>query len=265
MDDYAGAKRNIYRWQTAEDTVVLNADDPLVLSFAEDAPGRVRWFSLERTGLEGAWLEGDSLLWNDSDGRQSCPAGLLRMPGRHNQANALAAIALASSAGCPAEAIIAGLSGFEGVPDRLELVRELAGVRYYNDTTATSPAGTIAALQAFEADRGRIVLIAGGADKKLEFEPLAEALNRAEQSGRLREIILLDGTATPRLVEALQRAGCGRDFGEPFSDFEKAVRAASQEARPGDLVLLSPGCASFGMFVHEFDRGTQFRALVNSL
>ncbi len=265
MADYADAKRNIYRWQKSGDTVVLNADDPLVRTFAADAPGWVAWTSLEQTGLPGAYLSGNQFIWNDNEQRETYPASLLKMPGRHSQANALTAIALAKAAGCPQEAIEAGLGKFQGVADRLELVRELEGVRYYNDTTATSPAGTVVALEAFEQEQGQIILIAGGADKKLEFEPLAQAIARSVRLGQLKKIIFLEGTATPRLQAALEQAGTPAWDGPPYSDFWEAVRDARQAARSGDIVLLSPGAASFGLFLHEFDRGEQFRKLVRDL
>jgi UDP-N-acetylmuramoylalanine--D-glutamate ligase len=265
MDDYADAKRNIYRWQKPGDVVVLNADDSLVKTFAADAPGQVAWTSLDQTGLPGAYLSGDRFIWNDAAGSEEVyPAELLKMPGRHSQANALTAIALAKAAGCSREAILTGLANFKGVADRLELVRELDGVRYYNDTTATSPAGTVVALEAFEQDQGQIILIAGGADKKLEFEPMAQAIARSTGLGRLKKIVLLGGTATPRLQAALEQAGISISEA-PYSDFREAVLAARQRAQPGDIVLLSPGAASFGMFLHEFDRGEQFRKLVGEL
>jgi UDP-N-acetylmuramoylalanine--D-glutamate ligase len=147
----------------------------------------------------------------------------------------------------------------------LELVRELDGVRYYNDTTATSPAGTVVALAAFEQDRGRIILIVGGADKKLEFEPLAQTIAHSARLGQLKKTIFLEGTATPRLQAALVQAGLPASEESPYGDFKEAVLAASRVAQPGDIVLLSPGAASFGMFLHEFDRGEQFRKLVGEL
>jgi UDP-N-acetylmuramoylalanine--D-glutamate ligase len=266
MADYADAKRNIYRWQQPGDTVVLNADDPLVSTFAEDAPGKVAWTSLERQDLAGAYLARENFVWNFEGDTESYPASLLKTPGRHSQANALTAIALAKAAGCPQAAIEAGLEGFQGVADRLELVRELDGVRFYNDTTATSPAGTIVALEAFEQDRGGIILIAGGADKNLDFEPLARAVATSAGAGRLKRIIYLDGTATPRLRAALEASPHAQVAAEgPYNNFREAVLAAHAAARPGDIVLLSPGAASFGMFLHEFDRGAQFRRLVGEL
>jgi UDP-N-acetylmuramoylalanine--D-glutamate ligase len=265
MEDYASAKRHIYRWQDKNGVAVLNADDELVCTFAEDVPGQVRRFSLNRTDLEGAYLRAGRFYWNTPDGLENGPTSLLNMPGRHNQANVLAAIALVSAAGCPKAAILEGLKNFKGVADRLELVRVLDEVRYYNDTTATSPAGTVAALEAFTGDKAQVVLIAGGADKKLDFGPMVEAITAAARAGRIRRLILLDGTATPRLWEALQEANMPRIYGTIFTDFEQAILAAKSAALPGDIVLLSPGCASFGMFLHEFDRGEKFRNIVNKL
>ncbi len=262
MADYGDAKRNIYRWQDPQGLVVLNADDPLVNHFDEDAPGRVEWFSLEKPGLPGAWLQNGQFHWPSPTGVQECPASWLKLPGRHNQQNALAAIALANAAGCPPEAIRAGLAGFAGVPDRLELVGEVDGVRYYNDTTATSPAGVVAALQSFEQDTGQIVLLAGGTDKNIDFRPMAGAIRQAVEAGRLKRIILLAGSATEPLIETLKAAGVPSVYSPPYTVFMEAVEAARQTAQKGDLVLLSPGAASFGMFLHEFDRGQQFRQLI---
>ena len=264
LGDYADAKRNIYRWQTEAGIVVLNADDSIVCDFSEDAPGDVRWFSLESAGLQGAWLANDQFCWNDANGSHSCPADLLKLPGKHNQANALAAIALVSLLGCPPEAIEAGLRNFAGVPDRLELVREVNGVRFYNDTTATSPAGVVAALQSFESEQGQLILLAGGADKALDFEPMVEAIKASVDAGRLKKIVLLAGNATARLSQELKAAEVSNICTRPYSNFKSAIRTARSAAQPGDLVLLSPGAASFGMFIHEFDRGQQFREFVKS-
>jgi UDP-N-acetylmuramoylalanine--D-glutamate ligase len=269
MEDYADAKRHIVRWQTPEGIAIINADDPIVSGFDLVASGKVQRFSLTDQHAD-VYLKDGAFYWTDANGvAQSCPADLLKVPGKHSQANALAAIGLVSAAGCPKEAIVAGLTNFRGVADRLELVRELEGVRFYNDTTATSPAGTIVALDAFENDKTqpKIVLIAGGADKNLDFSDLALKIKEVagNEKKTLKKLILLDGTATPRLRDALSAAGVPNIWSEPFSNFRQAVLSARAVAEPGDVVLLSPGCASFGMFLHEFDRGAQFRDIVNGL
>ncbi|MEI6044522.1 MAG: UDP-N-acetylmuramoyl-L-alanine--D-glutamate ligase [Chloroflexota bacterium] len=275
MEDYAQAKRNIYRWQKgAAAVVVLNLDDPLVSRFAEDAPQRVSWFSTQPlpVGKNGAYLHEGNLIWRDPAKPEIeqviVPATTLKVPGQHNLQNALAAISLARLAGCPLECIRTGLENFKGLPDRLELVREVDGIRFYNDTTATSPAGVVAALEALRSvsrsEERRIILIAGGADKQLDFTPMARAI--ANPINRVAHLVLLDGTATPRLVMALEDAGVSASkLAWPFDDFSEAIATAQALAKKDDLVLLSPGCASFGMFTHEFERGEQFREIVGKL
>ena len=272
LDDYAAAKQNICRWQRPGDIVVLNVNDPIVSGFSGVAGGSVGWFgdTVLPPGEFGTYLsEDDEIVWQDATGYEETigPASLLKLRGRHNLLNALAATALARVAGVPNEIIANTLANFQGVADRLELVRELAGVRYYNDTTSTSPAGTVVALQAFEGEalvtgQPKIILIAGGADKQLDFAPMAQAI--ANPALGVKSVILLKGSATPRLTEAIQPLGFNR-LSEPYSDFAAAIKAAHEVATTGDIVLLSPGAASFGMFTHEFDRGQQFREIVGKL
>jgi UDP-N-acetylmuramoylalanine--D-glutamate ligase len=268
MEDYANAKRNIYYWQNdPAAVVVLNADNEIVNKFSEDARGQVVWFSAERIlpDQTAAYLRDGNFIWKQA-GQEEVVAPLtdFKVPGRHNLENALAAIALVRSAGCPVEAIRRGLENFKGVPDRQEFVREVDGVKFYNDTTATSPAGTIAALEALRQQGNQIILIAGGADKQLEFSEMAQAI--ADPANKVSHIVLLEGTATKKLVEALKTAGVPDEkLAWPFDDFSEAIITAQSLANYGDLVVLSPGCASFGMFTHEFDRGQQFRDIVGKL
>lgn len=277
MEDYGHAKKQIFLHQQAErgDAVVLNADDPIVSRWAAESkvPGGPAWFSLERRpdqigGAHNgrvAWWDGDVLRWGDEI---VCHGSDLQIQGAHNRANAAAAVALAKLFRPPVsnESIQSAVRGFRGVPDRLELVRELGGVSFINDTTATAPAATIAALRTIE---GNIVLICGGADKRLDFAEMARTI--AERAGQpasahgshVKAVVLLAGTATPRLRAALSDAGVDAD-GE-FDNLEAAVQRAYTLARPEGTVLLSPGCASFGMFVNEFDRGARFRRAVEAL
>jgi UDP-N-acetylmuramoylalanine--D-glutamate ligase len=268
MDDYAEAKRHIYRHQGKAGVVVLNADDALVRTFAGDAPGRVLWFSPDGIPKyeSGVYVWRDNIIWRDEEEEVIAPTSAVQLVGRHNLTNALAAIALVKAAGCPTEAIRTALANFKGVPDRLELVRELIGVRFYNDTTSTSPAATVAALEAFRQalppeSTAKIVLIAGGADKQLQFEGMAQAI--ANPANRVKKLILLDGTATPRLAQTLEVVGV-HELSKPYKVFKEAVQDAFSSAQAGDIVLLSPGCASFGLFTHEFDRGEQFKHIVNA-
>jgi UDP-N-acetylmuramoylalanine--D-glutamate ligase len=270
MEEYGMAKQQIFLHQQSErgDAVVLNADDPIVREWAAKTVVPPAWFSTGEpahalgAGANVAWWQNNRLMWNDLE---ICTAKDLRIAGEHNRANAAAAVALARSYQPPVtrEHIAAGIRGFEGVPDRQELVRELHGVRYVNDTTATTPTATGAALRALSTP---IILIAGGADKHLDFDALASLVaerSRQGTAGGIKAIVLLDGTATPRLTAALAAAGV-----QPagiYGALEPAIRAAQALAGPGDTVLLSPACASFGMFVNEFDRGAQFRRIVEAL
>jgi UDP-N-acetylmuramoylalanine--D-glutamate ligase len=161
-------------------------------------------------------------------------------------------------AGANADAIGRGLEAFRGVKDRLETVAELDGVTFINDTTATAPAATVAALESLSRRRGQVHLLAGGADKGLDPSPLAEAAARHQA-----KVYLIAGTATPALESAMRSRGLTPRG--PFAGMSEVVAAARREAKPGDVILLSPGCASFGLFRDEFDRGDRFRETVLSL
>lgn len=272
---YVAAKQAIYRAQGSEDRLVLNADDPQVRAFAQDAPSRVVWFGvglhphgeglragdgtvLPRAG-GATWLSDGDIVWQDAEGRCTPLVSVqaISLPGAHNRGNVLAAAAAACCYGLAPEHVAAAIADFRGLPDRLEVVRVLDGVTYVNDTTSTAPAAAVAALQACS---GPVILIAGGADKGLTYEEMAAAA-----AARARAILLLEGTATDKLARALEAAGAGRRVVGRFADLAAAVQEARALARPGDTVLLSPGCASFGMFQHEFERGQRFRQAVAAL
>ncbi len=172
-----------------------------------------------------------------------------RLTGRHNRANLALAAAAARQAGVEGSAIERAVRGFGGVPARQELVGAINGVRAFNDTTATTPEAALVALAAIP---GPWVLIAGGSDKRLDFAPLAERLCRADG---LRGVVLLPGSGTDRLSPLLE--GCRL---EAVANMAQAVDRALALASPGDALLLSPACASFGLFTNEFDRGDQFVA-----
>lgn len=271
-EDYVEAKRAIYRFQCPDDLLILNANDPTVRDFARDAPSRVVWFGvgLRRRGRVLLTRDGKLLpfgagaamilhrkvCWVRPSGQvwRIFPLASIRLAGRHNWENVLAATAAACAYGLSPQEIAEALAAFSGLPDRLEVVRILDGVTYINDTTSTAPASTIAALEALE---GPIVLIAGGADKGLDYTEMAAAV-----AARARAVLLLEGSATDKLEAALRQAGAGPLLAGRFDDLKAAVRRAQELARPGDRVLLSPGCASFGLFRHEFERGERFREAV---
>jgi UDP-N-acetylmuramoylalanine--D-glutamate ligase len=290
MEAYAAAKRQIYWHQPPAGAVALNgADDGSAEFFTlwdtergrERRGGRPIWvgagphWSRQRSPYPHPFVReaattverrDDAVRWYDPGGAFSPPTALageplfrredLRLPGAHSLYNAMLAAALARAYGVDGDAIAAALRGFAGVEHRLEPVCELDGVAYVNDTTATNPAAALAALAAIQAP---IVLIAGGADKELDFSALGPAIAR-----RVKALVLLEGSATPRLAAAVgQRDGLVVDG--PHGDFAAAIGAARALAAPGDTVLLSPGCASFGMFRNEFHRGEEFRRIVGEL
>ncbi|NNJ10466.1 UDP-N-acetylmuramoyl-L-alanine--D-glutamate ligase [Chloroflexales bacterium ZM16-3] len=260
MAAYARAKAQIFAHQ-GEDGVVVGSRESGVGSRGGAGQGRVIYYDATpgaeteaRITADGRLVLGEETLAQVSD---------IRLPGAHSRANALAAAALARSFGVSPTQIATALRGFAGVEHRLELVRELDGVHYVNDTTATNPAAALAGLEAITTP---IVLIAGGADKDLEFAELGRAIAQ-----RVRALVLLEGSATARLTQAiadckLQIVDCRlQTVGGPYGNFEQAILAARGMAEAGDTVLLSPGCASFGMFRNEFHRGEEFRRIVNGL
>jgi len=236
---------------------VLNADCPIARGLRALAGGRVLEFSMLGPVEQGAYLDGDDLVWVPEARKQQlvCPASALRLRGRHNIANMLAACAISGAAGANAEAMRQVAGTFAGVEHRLELVREVGGVGYYNDSIATSPERAMAAMRAFSEP---LVLLAGGRDKHLPWDAWAEAVRQ-----RVRELVCF-GELAPLLEQVLAQTGGGPPL-HVCRDLEEAVSVASKVARPGDVVLLSPGGTSFDAYRDFEARGEAFRALVREL
>jgi UDP-N-acetylmuramoylalanine--D-glutamate ligase len=254
--DYATTKRGITRHQRTGDSLVVNRDDPESWRAATETAATVAPFGETDRGEDGAWLVPDGFLWRWKGVERRWPRSKqAALAGGHGARNALAAIAAAMLAGASAEAIGCGLTAFRGVKDRMEFVADIDGVTYINDTTATAPFAVVAALDARAARGGRVHLLASGADKGLDPSPLAEA---AARSGAA--VYCFAGSATAGMERALRQRGLSPEG--PFEAMDAAVEAARRAARPGDIVLLSPGCASFGLFRDEFDRGERFRQAV---
>lgn len=258
MDHYVEAKGIIFKNQTADQACVLNFDQDRTRELEPKVPSRLFWFSKTELpeGKFGAFARGDELVWRNEDGEEVVmQKSELAQPGNHNLENALAAIAVARLRDVESETIREALSTFEGVADRQELIDEIGGVKYINDTTATAPAAAIAALQRF-GQKGNVVLLAGGADKGLGFDELGNVIRAT-----CKHVVLFEGTATDKLAAAI-----GKDVSTMRVDsMPKAVEAAREIATEGDVVLLSPGCASFGIFKNEFDRGDQFKEEVGKI
>jgi UDP-N-acetylmuramoylalanine--D-glutamate ligase len=263
MDAYAGAKLRIVTFQRSSDCAILNQEDIFAPHFARVAGGRVLYFSLVSAPVDGASLEGEMLaIRRDGHSEIVCSRTDLRVPGDHNAANALAAIAAAAQIGVPASAMREAIRSFAGVPHRLQLVGTPGGVRYYNDSIATSPDRALAALRAVT---GPVLLILGGHDKLLPWDELCAAA-----VARCRCVLLI-GEAQDliggHLTAALAQNPSGSlqaDAVVRCGDLEQAIFAAQRRALPGDAVLLSPGCASYDQFRNFEERGNRFRQLVEA-
>lgn len=252
MDEYIAAKANVFKHQSGENCVVLNADNDITRSFADIAKGEVRWFSLEEKVENGAYFDGEWLVSVENGAeRRIVRADEIKVPGMHNVANYLTAIcAVRGIVGDEAIAKVA--REFGGVEHRIEFVREVDGVRYYNDSIASSPTRTIAGLKSFKQ---KVVLIAGGYDKHIPFEPLA-----AELPAHVKTLVLCGATADK--IESVARAVEGCPPIVRADGFEQAVNAARDAASEGDIVLMSPACASFDQFKNFAERGEKFKNIV---
>ena len=251
--DYYAAKSRIFAYQTAEDIAVLNADDPLVLQYAQGARARVQLFSRTRTVGDGAFVRGGRLVVRQ-DGRTQpiCETSAIRMPGAHNLENSLAACAAAGAAGAGPEPMAGVLNAFEGRPHCMEVVAQVDGVRFINDSKATN---VFAVGRALEAVDNPVILIAGGRDKREDFRPLAPLVRR-----RVKALIAI-GEARGKILAEIG----GECPAEEAAGMADAVERASRRAAPGDVVLLSPGCTSFDMFQNAEERGEEFRRAVRKV
>jgi len=255
--EYVKAKCNLFKNQGKDDVLVLNYDNLPSRELAEKAPGQVRFFSRESLALPGGvWLKDEQLLDN---GEPIMDMADIRIPGMHNVENYMAACAALKGI-VPHEIMRQVARDFNGVEHRLELTRELNGVRYYNDSIASSPTRTLAGLKCFPADK--IILIAGGYDKHIPFDGLGAALPTAVKT------LLLCG-ATADKIEAAVKAAPDYAPGKPllvrFDKLDDVVVWARENAQPGDIVLFSPACASFDQFPNFAARGRYFKEKVNQL
>ncbi len=255
MESYVDAKANILRHQRAGDRAILSADDPVAAGLSTVEPPI--WFSLERT-VEGSYLEGDQIrLRRGSSVDTVCRVGEVRLRGRHNLSNVLAASAVASAVGVPVEAMRKAISAFRGVPHRMEMVAEVDGITYCNDSIATAPERSMASLRSFEEP---IVLIAGGRDKHLPMGEWGELIRQ-----RVKTLVLL-GEASDLIERAVREApGPAAPPILRAGSMEQAVEMARGAASAGDVVLLAPGGTSFDMFKDFEERGERFRECVRRL
>jgi UDP-N-acetylmuramoylalanine--D-glutamate ligase len=276
MEPYVNDKRVIYQGQDAQDLTVASCDEIWGRSFLEESSGRPLPYSASPLPPDtpGGWLDasgaglvrpGKNFALQGSEAVEAVPA-VLRVPGSHQKKNLLAAALALLDLGLPAPFVRESLGSFPGIEHRLEFFREKNGVKFYTDTAATIPEAAAAAVEAFAGEAIPLVLVTGGTDKNLDYSPLVKAAAKA------RDIILLAGTGSEKLIPLL--TGAGLSFRGPFDNITAAAQAAlaaaselaaQGETAPNTAVVLSPGCASFGMFQNEFDRGRQWKEAVTAL
>ena len=259
MSEYIAAKENIFTHQTPQDKAVFNYDNEITRDFGGHAVGRGMYFSRREVLEEGVYLDGGAI-WvaNEQGKRKVLDTADILLPGIHNIENYMAAIAAVDGL-VPDEVIRAFAKEFGGVEHRIELVRRFRGVSFYNDSIASSPTRTIAGLRSF---RQKVILIAGGYDKHIPYDVLGPEIVEHVK------VLVLTGATAPKIRAAVEAApGFGPDTPDivEIEDFDEAVLTAAQMARPGDVVILSPACASFDHFKNFMERGNAFKKLIYEL
>lgn len=260
MECYVRTKESIAKYQTREDVCVLNYEDSYTRSFGERCPARVVFFSSKRALEEGVYLEGEEiyLAYRDGNGRRQAHRLMnihdMNLVGMCNVENVMAAIAISGAMGVPMEVILKAVKNFKAVEHRIEFVATKGGVDFYNDSKATNPDAAIQGIRAMERPT---VLIGGGYDKQSSYDEWIEAFD-----GKVKALVLIGQTRE-------KIAACAKAHG--VSDiiladtFEEAFSACLEQAQPGDAVLLSPACASWGMFPNYEVRGKMFKELVEKI
>ena len=255
MAEYVAAKENVFLHQSPDGLLVLNMDNAVTDGFAENARGRVVKFSRLGVPEHGVYLQGGVIF---RDGKRIMDAADIRIPGVHNIENYMAAACAVEGLASDAD-IDAVARSFAGVEHRIELVRELDGVRYYNDSIGTSPTRTQACLHSFEQ---KLVLIAGGYDKHIPFTQFGDEVAQHVK------LLILTGDTAQAIREAVEQAPSYPNSGIEIvmaDDLAAAVGLARERAKAGDVVVLSPACAAFDHFKNFMERGKKFKELVNQL
>jgi UDP-N-acetylmuramoylalanine--D-glutamate ligase len=273
MDEYIDAKKNIFRYQSKEDILVLNYQNDVTRSFAAESKGKVRYFSRTNEVETGAYVRDGVIMYRDDRdakgdrdnrsgriNREIMRTDSIKIPGLHNVENYLAAIAAIAHL-VDNNSIIKTASAFRGVEHRNEHVREINGVNFYNDSIGSSPTRTIASINSFDR---KVILIAGGYDKKISYDVLGKTI-----SEKVKTLVLLGETA-PLIENSLRKevelSGKGKDIPVyKCNTLEEAVKKAYSCAESGDIIILSPASASFDMFKNFEERGNKFKEIVDSI
>ncbi len=256
FNDYAAAKHRIFKNQEPGDVAILNESDEVVASWAKGLRAHVVRFSANRELDEGLFLRGNEIVSRTADGeRVLMKRDEMKLRGLHNVENVLAAVAAGLACGADPESMRETVKQFNPVEHRLEFVAEIQGVKFYNDSKATSVDATLKALEAFANDPGKVVLMLGGRGKKAPYSPLAKLIKE-----KARRLVLLGEDA-----ETIQNELGGFAASERVADMKEAVERSFAAARKGDTVLLAPACASFDMFTSFEHRGEAFKKAVFDL
>jgi len=261
--EYVRSEKLIFRYQNPKDYLVVNYDNEETNKIKEETGLSLYWFSAKEKIEPGCYLENDELVFQ-SEKHKIVFAKIsdLLLPGLHNLENILAASTVGFIHNIPGEIILKTLKKFSGIPYRLEFIGEFRGIKFYNDTCATTPEATLAALESFP--KQPIILILGGKDKKLDYENFGIAIGKNKE---IKNIVLLQHPAydaSQKILFILKKHLDSEKIIQT-SNLKVGVEIALQQAKANDLILLSPAAASFGMFKNEFDRGDQFNKIVKNL
>lgn len=254
MEAYIAAKENIARNQRAGDYCILNYEEEIMREFGKNLKCQVLYFSSRRKLERGIYLDGDSIIYKNPEEVTVCNISELQILGLHNYENVMAAVLMAAVYGVPMNIIRDTIRGFKGVEHRIEYVTEKSGVVYYNDSKGTNPDAAIKGIQAMNRPT---ILLGGGYDKNSEYTEWIESFG-----GKVKKLILMGATKEKIAADAEK---CGFHDYVYADTFEEAVHLAAELAEPGEAVLLSPACASWGMFPNYEVRGEKFKEIVNSL
>ncbi|MFA6437444.1 MAG: UDP-N-acetylmuramoyl-L-alanine--D-glutamate ligase [Candidatus Paceibacterota bacterium] len=272
FQSYVDSKKIIFKYQNKNDILILNYDDPITRSFEKEAKGKVIYFGRDLNKInipgyqKGAYFndEQDSVYYGEKK-EPILDISKIKLRGNHNLYNILAAITVAEILKIKDNDTIKAIQEFRGIEGRLEKIGDIGTLTFYNDTTATMPDAVIAAIESF-SNKDKIVLIAGGQDKGLDYEGLSEIIVK-----KVGKLILLKGNASDKIIIGLKKVlGFKKKLEEivkysSIESMEEAVDRAVSCAEDWSVILLSPGAASFNLFENEFDRGNQFKKAVKRL
>lgn len=262
IDDYHEVKKGIAKYQKNKDFTILNADDPKLRDFSSELKSQVWYFSLNRLGGENVvFLSDNKIYYRDHKKEEELiDTKNIKLIGKHRLTSVLVTVAVGKILKISDKIIKKAIQEFKGIQHRLEVIAEKEGVLYVNDSTSTVPEAAIMAVRSFK----NVILIAGGADKKLDFKDLVLAINK-----NVKKLILLPGKGTDRILIALKKHLTKEELEnlnyELTQNMHEAVQKAKDFAKPGDVVVLSPACSSFSQYNNEFDRGDDFAGEVEAL